>query len=280
MQKLIEQNPKRLFAFGDSFTSYFWLTWPQIIAYDLDIPMYNYGKPAVGNEYIFNTVIQAINYHDINQDDLVIICWSSINRLDFRIKDRWDTITLDKWDVCPDFLKNVLSYPEGQAIRQFALIDSIHKILSNLCQFHMFSINDLTYLDFYSNPSPSKINLNDLQDLYNKTISDIKPSFAEALWDSDFDIKKIKDNKKINSSYVDLHPSPMEHLDYLIKIFPEYFFKPSTIDKINELEFNWINYLKENFPLFQNKKFNGYTDMLSGLTSQNTLVYNKSIRLI
>ena len=48
----------------------------------------------------------------------------------------------------------------------------------------------------------------------------------------------------------------------------------------NELELSWTNYLKENFPLFQNKKFNGYTDMLSGLTSQNTLVYNQSIRLI
>ena len=86
MSALIIKKPKRLFTFGCSFTKFYYPTWANIIAHDLEIPLYNYGKPGAGNQYIFNTIMQADTIYNFNKDDLIMVCWSSISRED-RYKD-------------------------------------------------------------------------------------------------------------------------------------------------------------------------------------------------
>ena len=276
---MITHKPKRLFAFGDSFTKYFWTTWPQIIAYDLDIPMYNYGKLSAGNEYIFNTIIQAVNYYNIDKDDLVIVCWSGIDRYDFRLSSGWQSTVFD--NINEDFLKELVNYPKGQAIKQFALIDSVYRILSNRCQFHMLSMNDLAYCDQYAHNKKDKVDLDELTTLYFNSISKIKPSFAEVLWNFDFNIKTKKDFNKFKiKPYADLHPSPFEHYEYLSNVFPNYQFNQTTIDKVTEMENIWNEHICENYSLLLDKKFNKYTDMIKPLTTLTEIVYNQDINII
>ena len=59
MIELFSKKPTRIFTFGCSFTDYIWPTWANIIAYDLNIPFHNYGRGGAGNQFIFNTIMQA-----------------------------------------------------------------------------------------------------------------------------------------------------------------------------------------------------------------------------
>lgn len=67
---------KRLFAFGCGFTNYYWPTWAEMLAYDLDIPLYNYGKENIDNKEIFNSLMQADNFFNFNENDIVVVQWN------------------------------------------------------------------------------------------------------------------------------------------------------------------------------------------------------------
>lgn len=79
---------KRFFAFGCSFTNYFWPTWADIIGQDVEF-YENWGDPGGGNHFIFNSFIEADARYNFNSDDLVIIMWSKIEREDRYFNDRW-----------------------------------------------------------------------------------------------------------------------------------------------------------------------------------------------
>jgi hypothetical protein len=242
---LVKQKPKRLFTFGCSFTSYHWLTWPEIVAYDLHIPLYNFGLSGAGNQFIFNMLMQAINRYNINESDLVIICWTNVCREDRRLASGWLTpgnlFTADSiYDTA--YLKKWATYPEGYAIRDFAVFDASRRVLKNInCQFSMLSMISLTY---YNQWTDDLINLEQLDLLYQTVLDQINPSFYEVLWWSDHQIKKNKDHEKIGPDFIDGHPSPAEHLDYLIKTFTGHVFNKETIDQVNLIEDEWIGLLK------------------------------------
>ena len=73
MKPLYKNKPKRLFTFGCSFTEWIWATWANILAYELDVPFYNFGKPGAGNYYIANQISQADAIFNFTKDDLVIV---------------------------------------------------------------------------------------------------------------------------------------------------------------------------------------------------------------
>ena len=71
MNKFVDkQKIKRFFSFGCSFTRYAWTTWSDIIAEELKVPYYNYGGAGAGNQYIFNTVMQADAFYKFDENDL------------------------------------------------------------------------------------------------------------------------------------------------------------------------------------------------------------------
>ena len=243
--ELVKQKPKRLFTFGCSFTDYVWLTWPEIVAYDLNIPLYNFGVSGAGNQFIFNMLIQAINRYNINESDLIIICWTNVCREDRRLAGGWLTpgnlFTADTtYDAA--YLKKWATYPEGYAVRDFAMFDASRRILKNInCQFSMLSMISLTHYNQWTDDS---INLEKLDLLYRLVLDQINPSFYEVLWESSHQIKKDKDHKKIGPDFIDGHPSPAEHLDYLIKTFTGHPFNKETINQVNLIEDEWISLLK------------------------------------
>jgi hypothetical protein len=75
----------RLFTFGCSFTLWPWPTWADIIAYDLGIPIQNWGSPGLGNVAIHSRMLECDLQHKFTQDDIILVVWSSWTR-----EDRYD----------------------------------------------------------------------------------------------------------------------------------------------------------------------------------------------
>lgn len=219
---------KRLFAFGCSFTRYGWTTWPEIVAEDLGIELYhNLAAPGAGNEFIFNRLMQVDRLVDLNPDDLVMVCWTSVNREDRFVKRRWLSAgnIYSQNTYPPWFVESYYADPEDALLHDFAYIRAARIMLQHRnVAFHQMQMSDMVEtLDDWSSINIDR--RNDLNELINGELSHIKPSFFKTLWDNDIS----KRNR------VDMHPSPMEHLEYLRRVF-EHDWKPSTVRKVERLE--------------------------------------------
>jgi hypothetical protein len=149
---------KRFFAFGCSSTNYIWPTWADIIGEE--IPYYeNWGQSGAGNQFIFNSVIECDLRHSLNEDDLVIIMWTSCSREDRYVDDEWLFTTLkyidNNWLLSiiekthqlkrsvvnelknkeqvygKEWMKKFANQGKGLMIRDFASIYAIQKFLNN-----------------------------------------------------------------------------------------------------------------------------------------------------
>lgn len=65
--------------------------WPKVLADLLNIECINFGAGGCSNKYIFDKVVHAVRDSLINQNDLVIIMWSSSlrDRVPFFVDDEW-----------------------------------------------------------------------------------------------------------------------------------------------------------------------------------------------
>jgi hypothetical protein len=247
MHKLIEYPPKRMFAFGCSYTNYHWPTWANIISYDLGIPLYNYGKIGAGNHYIFNTLNQADAVHHFNSDDLVIVSWSTITREDRFIKNKWVTpgniYTQDFYNS--EFLVKY-SDPNGFLIRDLAFFKSASDLLKlRKCQFHFLKLMDFNCLNQW-NPAVKEDFDKKILKPYQAYLDKIYPSFVEVLWQNNLGLKFQLDKDKFYDKFEDGHPTVLEHFEFLQKTF-DHIFTEKTIytvfdcdtkitDRINEMQ--------------------------------------------
>lgn len=251
--KLITKNPKRLFTFGCSFTHYFWSTWPEIIAYDLEIPLYNYGQSGAGNQYISNMVSQADSTYKFNEDDLVIISWTNVAREDRWVNGQWITPgNIYTQDIYEKKFVEKWSDPVGYLIRDLSLIKLTKSFLNyKKCQFHFFSMCDLAY-QFNQNsslnivPQNIKSKYERLLDLYQTEISCILPSFYKILWDNDIHKNKFDIEESQGFNYFkDGHPYPEEHFKYLKLTFDEHTFSENTQNKILDVQEKFREFIKQ-----------------------------------
>lgn len=81
----------RFFAFGCSFTELHWPTWADILGLSFN-EYYNYGKCGCGNDYIKHQIIKADLKHGFNENDLIIVQWSTYFRVDRRINKDWEHV--------------------------------------------------------------------------------------------------------------------------------------------------------------------------------------------
>ena len=84
---------KRVFAFGCSFTSWAYPTYADLIFKSCtNAEKYNFGKSGGGNIFITNRLTEANKKFKFNEDDLVVLMWSTFARLDvWRMDKRWIT---------------------------------------------------------------------------------------------------------------------------------------------------------------------------------------------
>jgi hypothetical protein len=79
---------KKLYTVGDGYAhNHYWPMWSELLADVLDCPWTNLSAIGAGNEYIANSVIDALSVATDLNDSLWIIQWSSPKRLDLRINE-------------------------------------------------------------------------------------------------------------------------------------------------------------------------------------------------
>ena len=210
MRVLYQQKPKRIFTFGCSFTKFWqWGTWANILAYELDIPFYNLGRGGAGNFFIANRIVQADNIYNFTNDDLVLVCWSTYAR-----EDRW---TDQGWvgygnvhtdELYPkDFIMKYCT-DEHFFIRDMTLISLVNGYLSEKVNYHMFSIDRLIPYGMENFLKKQQI-----------AFKNVLPSYADIIYGGNLQNANIPDDIELRSMHIDNHPTLLQHLTYLEKIF-------------------------------------------------------------
>ena len=225
---------KRFFAFGCSFTNYHWSTWADIIG--AEIPeYYNYGNPASGNTYIFSSIVEANIRHKFTKDDLIVVMWSSLDREDRYIDNKWQAKgsvfrSLDNFYDKEFVMKYVDT--RGFFIRDATLITATTKMLKGL-DYHFLSMVPFNNAEF-----GDQENIEDyLKVFFEDGLTQVKSSVWETVYSCDWTqhrIVKYLDSKGKEQN--DLHPTPMLHLLYLQRTFPEINIKSETIQYLEEQE--------------------------------------------
>jgi len=227
---------KRFFAFGCSFTNYYWDTWADIIGKHIP-EYYNYGVMGAGNGCIFNSVAEANARHEFTDDDLIIIMWTGRTREDRYVGDRWvvaGNVHLQLNDFYDKKFIKKFSCDRGYLIRDMAYISTTQKILQNSsCDWDFLSMNNIDITDLTKD--------NDVTALYKTSISDIvQPdcdTFSDRYTESEFIF--VEEYNKI-----DRHPSPRMYYDYLSEVY-QHNLDINIIDSILETSDNLSKYGKK-----------------------------------
>jgi len=195
----------RLFTFGCSYTEYIWPTWADIIAFDLHIPYENWGMSGIGNVGIAHRIVECDIRNNFNEDDLILILWSSWNRED-RLTRNSD------WSIGGSIFNNSL-YDKSFIDKYWSLGNDIVKnstaiILIDRC----FNINFQGHILPITHFESLHINFNEKEkeifDFYKARVN-AQNIFPDSIHDS----HKVK--------LKDAHPDVLDHLSYVEKfVYP------------------------------------------------------------
>jgi len=191
----------RLVTFGCSFTNYRWSTWADCLAPEFDY-FENWAQSGAGNEFIFNSVMEADQRQAFGADDTVIVCWTTPTREDRYIGSRWHT--LGNMFTCPIYNKE---YLENHVDERGLLI----KTLAHIKAVKILLESRKTHWQFLSMDNIDSLNI------YQDVVDSILPSYKVVLFPNSW---PNRDG--------DPHPSPAEHLAYLDAVLPGWVTKQST----------------------------------------------------
>jgi len=147
---------KRLFTFGCSYTSHIYPTWTNVLSKECtNAIFYNLALPGSGNNLIAWRIAEANNIYKFNEQDLVIVMWTTFCREDRFVNGMWqrygNVFNNHYYDHC--FLK--YADPDGYAIQNCASMQLATTFLSylpnttiNLLSFPLFDVE--TYKDTYT----------------------------------------------------------------------------------------------------------------------------------
>jgi hypothetical protein len=192
---------RRLVTFGCSFTNYRWSTWADCLAPEFD-SFENWAQSGAGNEFIFNSVMEADQRQAFGADDTVIVCWTTPTREDRYVGSRWHT--LGNMFTCPIYNKEYLENhvdERGLLIKTLAYIKAVKTLLESR----------KTHWQFLSMDNIDSLNI------YQDVVDSILPSYKAVLFSNGW---PNRDG--------DPHPSPEEHLAYLDAVLPGWVTKQST----------------------------------------------------
>lgn len=217
-------HPKRFFAFGCSFTHYSWATWANILGYDLHkkygTEFINYGAIGAGNEYISNSIAFADLTEKFNKDDLVIVCWTNISRIDKWIsKERRWMLRGNIWTGTTDaqFLRQIDF--EELLLKNLNYIYHTSENLKSKCNVKFYSMIPIWQLDQYNiTRGVATPNIDTIRAVYKDYFANtISQSYAEFF--SKYEYKYPQDR----------HPSPQEHAEFISE---DYKLSDETIERV------------------------------------------------
>lgn len=238
---------KRFFAFGCSFTQYYWPTWADIIGKEFKQDQFlNFGMRGGGNEFIFNQLANAHAIHHIDKDDLVIICWTNFAREDRYKNGAW---------VSAGNIFTQKTYPRAWVKEWFDLRGALLKtsnmlvgatnLLENTnCKYLFISMSPMSQLDQFQSIFIDE-EYQDIFDVYSAYYSKINVSITDYLYGENncYNPNPIK-----LVSYNDDHPSPIQHLQYVQEYLSQLIdisLSDDTVCKIFQIE----KYLRESQPI-------------------------------
>ena len=221
---------KRLFTFGCSFTGYVWPTWAEILHKDMpNAEHYNFGKSGAGQLFILSMISEASQKYKFNQDDLIVVQWSTFFREDRYIKKCWQTpgniFTQHMYD--DKFIRHFTDL-RGYVIRDLALMTAAKYMLTALPSASIM-LTSIPITSELNNIEPDT-KIDDVLELYKDTIASMQTPMTEVLrpsgnttifpWDTDISYYDPVngDPKKL---FFDYHPGPVLYYEYLKKLnFP------------------------------------------------------------
>lgn len=246
----------RFFAFGCSFTQYMWPTWADIISKEVS-NTYLYAKTGAGNFYIYQAVIEAILTHNINKDDLVMIMFSNVTREDkYTKREGWITPgNLFFQDAYDEKFMNKFFCEKGYLMRDLSLIEGIIRSLNATdVDYKLMSIVPFNSL---ASDNQKMQEVDDVLNLYSSTIDQVMPSVLDVIFGGNWNFRPNRPKYQSHWSkelYVDNHPTPEEHLEYLLALFPTIKFKNDTLEFVRTVT-------KQTFDC---KHFNDFGRVFSG----------------
>lgn len=208
---------KRFFAFGCSFTEHFYPTWADVVRKSFPTSeFYNFGKSGAGNLQISVRVAEANTRYKFNEDDLVMVMFTSFTREDRWVDGKWQSFGNVYNNHYYD--KSFYKYcdPLGYAVRDLALIELTTNYLKNtsatvylmpaspIFNFNIFDLED----DDSAKASPQKI-INLYQAMYNKM-----PIALLDYLGSDYP-KVVYYDQNTKQKHLDNHPNPWLHFQYI-----------------------------------------------------------------
>jgi len=238
MKTLNLKKYKRFFAFGCSFTSYKWPTWADIIG--SNVPYYeNWGSPGKGNHYIFNAIVECNAIHRFNQDDLVIVMWSKVNREDRYHNGSWidgypavlEETYGKKWcmkyavDERANLIRDLAMIKASQSFLDNSGCDWTNLIWSPLVNLNIDTVSSDKAKLFISDGDAGIKYWAELSD----ALADITTPTTELICSDVVNIYRdifLKFEKNMygiglhKAGADDMHPTPREHLDYIKYIWP------------------------------------------------------------
>jgi hypothetical protein len=230
---------KRVFMFGCSFTKYEWPSWANIIGFEMpNAVKYNFGQSGGGNLFISERIIAANQQYRFDENDLILVMWSTHCREDRYIENRWETPgNIFSQDFYPkDFVKKY-SCVKGYIVRDLAIMTMIRHTLTALpCHAVVLKSVEPNYdKHFYLGSE----DLETVIELYKDTIYDMPMPLYQCQktetggWHMGayyYWPKLQGPNPK--EKWGDYHPDPDMYLNYLKQI--GFNFSPEVVSKVNE----------------------------------------------
>jgi hypothetical protein len=232
----------RFFAFGCSYTAHTLPTWADIVAAELpQAEYYNFGQGGSGNLLINNRVAQANLKYKFNENDLVIVMFSTIAREDRYIDGNWrpcgNIYSQTYYDK--SFVKKYCD-PFGYLIRDAALIEMTQTYLQLLpCQPLFFSMRDMSLMaGLLSETAPIEAE-EALMHKFNQIYGDTLNFPCVLSKETYFELTLLDSSHKPR---LDGHPFPSDYLEFLISSeFPitskGIDYVDDVMDKISKLKY-------------------------------------------
>jgi hypothetical protein len=176
--------------------------------------LHNLGRAAGGNLYIANRLTEANKKFKFNEDDLVVIMWSTLCREDRFVNDDWvlSGNIFTQHYYSKRFVKKFCD-PVGYLIKDLSLVELSKAYLDTLpCDNYMMLSVPFNY-QIYNETEKTK----DILNTYSDLIESFPPTLFELgmnkVWTSDVEYE-MSDGKL----QIDYHPTPMDYYNYLTKL--------------------------------------------------------------
>ena len=172
----------RFFAFGCSFTQYYWPTWADIIAHNGNYTDYiNWGAPGGGNTFIQSSLSECSIKHNINADDLVIIHWSGACREDRWVNGSWVNYGSVTNGYSKEFIDNFTD-PVGWFLRDCVNIHNAVTLLNAIgCEYYMLSMEPMYFTDG---------TVGDITKVYKLYLDQVRKSVCEVVFNNNWDSRR------------------------------------------------------------------------------------------